>query len=155
VKARGEIRHKSTPAPPEPRVQQQFVRRKNTGSSAQTTTHHHGDGAAFNTNLHAINNSQGHDSSASERIMSQSNSDLDPKSTDEREEEHEIKHFALDKRGDCIDNFITYTTAGFKPRPSYEEILQHQDDSSEQLEITAMIPSHTSNCGTHYIEPPR
>jgi hypothetical protein len=49
--------------------------------------------------------------------MSQSNSDPDPESTDEREEEHEIKHFSLDKRGDCIDNSITYNIAGFKHRP--------------------------------------
>ncbi len=40
--------------------------------------------------------------------MSQSNSDPNPESTDEREEEHEIKHFSLDKRGGCIDNFMTY-----------------------------------------------
>ena len=86
--------------------------------------------------------------------MSQSNSDPDPESTDEREEEHEIKHFLLDKRGDCIDNFMTYNIAGFKHRPSYEEILEQQDDSSEQLEITAMMiqsatqSSNTSEEGT-------
>jgi hypothetical protein len=84
----------------------------------QTTTHHHGDGAAFNTNFHAINNSQLHDNAASERTMSQSNSDPDPESTDEREEDHEIKHFSLDKRGDCIYNFMTYNISGFKHRPS-------------------------------------
>ncbi len=59
----------------------------------QTTTHHHDDGAAFHTNFHAINNSQSHDNVAAERTMSQSNSDSDPESTDERKEEHEIKHF--------------------------------------------------------------
>jgi hypothetical protein len=59
----------------------------------QTTTHHHDYGAAFHTNFHVINNSQPHDNVASERTMSQSNSDQDPESTDEREEEHEIKHF--------------------------------------------------------------
>ncbi len=111
---------KSTLAPPEPRGQRQFVRQENPGSSTQSTTHHHGDGAAFNTNLHAIDNSQLHDSSASERIMSQSNSDPDPESTDKRDEEHEIKIFSLDKRGDCLDNFITCNIAGFKHRPSYE-----------------------------------
>ena len=57
----------------------------------QTTTHHHDYGAAFITNLHAIDNSQLHDNAASERTMSQSNSDPDPESTDEREDEHEIK----------------------------------------------------------------
>jgi hypothetical protein len=57
----------------------------------------------------------------------------DNSASDEREEEHEIKHFSLDKRGDCLDNFITYNIAGFKHRPSYEEILQQQDDSSEQF----------------------
>jgi hypothetical protein len=36
---------------------------------------------------------QPHDNIAAERTMSQSNSDSDPESTDEREEEHEIKHF--------------------------------------------------------------
>jgi hypothetical protein len=83
-------------------------------------------GAAFNTNLHSIDNSQLHDNAESERTMSQSNSDPDPESTDEHEEEHEIKHFSLDKRGDCIDNFMTCNIAGFKHRPSYEEILQQQ-----------------------------
>ncbi len=34
---------------------------------------------------------------------------------------------------------MTYNIAGFKHRPTYEEILQQQDDSSEQLEITAMM----------------
>ncbi len=71
--------------------------------------------------------------------MSQSNSVTDPESTDEREEEYDIKLFSFDKRGDCIDNFMTYNIAGFKHRPSYEEILEQQDDSSEQLEITAMM----------------
>jgi hypothetical protein len=71
--------------------------------------------------------------------MSQSNSDPDPESTDEREEEHKIKHFLLDKRGDCIDNFMTYNVSGFTHRPSYEKILPQQDDSSEQLEITAIM----------------
>jgi hypothetical protein len=145
VKAREESDTKSTPAPPEPRGQQQFVRQKNPGSSTQSITHHHGDGAAFNTNLHAIHTSRLHDSAASERTMSQSNSDPYPDSNDEREEEHEIKHFLLDKRGDCIDNFITYNIAGFKHRPSYEEILQQQDDSSEQLEITAMMIQSATN----------
>jgi hypothetical protein len=105
----------------------------------QTRTHHHGYGAAFNINFHAIDNSQPHNNAESETTMSQSNSDPDPESTNEREEEHEIKHFSLDKRGDCIDNFMTYNNAGFKHRPSYDEILQQQDDSSEQLEITAMM----------------
>jgi hypothetical protein len=105
----------------------------------QTVTHHHDYGAAFHTNFHAINNSQPHDNVSSERTMSQSNSDPDPESTDEHEEEHEIKHFFLDKRGDCLDNFMIYNIAEFKHRPSYEEILQQQDDSCEQLEITAMM----------------
>ena len=99
----------------------------------QTTTHHHDYGAAFNTNFHAIDNSQLHDNAASERTITQSSSDSDPKSTDEREEEHETKHFSLDERDDCIDNFITYSIAGFKHRPSYEEILAEQDDSCEQI----------------------
>ncbi len=64
---------------------------------------------------------------------------FNPESTDEREEEHEIKKNSLDKRGDCIDNFMTYNVSGFKHRPSYEEILQQQDNSSEQLETTAMM----------------
>jgi hypothetical protein len=118
----------------------------------QTSTHHHDYGAAFNTNLHAINNSQLHDNAASERTMSQSNSDPDPESTDEREEEHEIKHFSLDKRGDCIDNFMTYNVAGFKHRLSYEEILQQQDDSREQLEITAMMIQSAKNEGSNTTE---
>jgi hypothetical protein len=84
--------------------------------------------------------------------MSQSNSDPDPESTDEREKEHEIKHFSLDKRGDCIDNFMTYNIAGFKHRPSYEEILQQQDDSSEQLEITAMVIQSATNESSITIE---
>jgi hypothetical protein len=45
----------------------------------------------------------------------------------------------------CIDNYITYNIAGFKHRPSYEEILQQQDDSSEQLEITAMMIQSATN----------
>ncbi len=71
--------------------------------------------------------------------------DSDPESTDKREEEHEIKKISLDKRGDCIDNFMTYNIAGFKHRPSYEENLQQQDDSSEQLEITAMMIQSATN----------
>jgi hypothetical protein len=71
--------------------------------------------------------------------MSQSNSDPDPEYTDEREDEHEIKHFSLDKRGDCIDNFMTCNVSGFKHRPSYEEILQQEVNSNEQFEITAMM----------------
>ncbi len=63
----------------------------------QATTHHHGDGAAFNTNFHAINNSQLRYNVTSENTMSQSNSDPEPESTDEREDEHEIKHFSLEK----------------------------------------------------------
>jgi hypothetical protein len=77
--------------------------------------------------------------------MIQSNSDQDPESTDEREEEHEIKHFSLDKRGGCIDNFMTCNFSGFKHRPSYEEILQQQDNSNEQLEITAMMIQSATN----------
>jgi hypothetical protein len=111
----------------------------------QTTTHYHDYSAAFNTNLHAIDNSQLHANAASERTMSQSNSDPDPESLDEREEEHEINHFSLDQRGDCLDNFMTYNIAGFKHRPSYEEILQQQDDSSEQLEIIAMMIQSATN----------
>ncbi len=84
--------------------------------------------------------------------MSQSNSDPDPESADEREEEHEIKHFSFDKRGDCIDNFMTYNIAGFKHRPSYEEILQHQDDSSEQPEITAMMIQSATNESSNMTE---
>jgi hypothetical protein len=111
------------------------------GSSRPTTTHQPDDGAAFNTNFHAVNNSQPHANVVSERIMSQNNSDTDPESTDEREEEHDIKHFSLDKRGDCIDNFMTYTTS-------------RDSNSSEQLEITAMMiqsttqSSNTSEEGT-------
>ena len=82
--------------------------------------------------------------------MSQSNSDSDPESTDERDEEHEIKHFSLDKRGDCIDNFMTYNIAGFKHRPSYEEILAEQDDSCEQ--ITAMMIQSATNKSSNTIE---
>ena len=115
---------KSTPAPPEPRVQQHRPSQMPSGSSMPTTTHHPDDGAAFNTNFHSVNNSPPHANVASERIMSQNNSDTDPESTDEREEEHDIKHFSLEKRGDCIDNFMTYNIAGFKHRPSYEEILE-------------------------------
>jgi hypothetical protein len=101
----------------------------------QTTTHHHDYGAAFNTNFHAIDNSQLHDNAASERTMSQSNSDPDPESTDEREEEHEIKHFSLEKRGDCIDNFMTYNIAGFKHRPSYAMMIQSAtNESSNTIE---------------------
>jgi hypothetical protein len=81
------------------------------GSSTPTTTNHHDHGAAFHTNFHAVNNSQPHDNVASERTMSQSNSDPDPESTDECEEEHEINNFPLDERGDCIDNFMTYNIA--------------------------------------------
>jgi hypothetical protein len=84
--------------------------------------------------------------------MSQSNSDADPESTYEREEEHDIKHFSLDKRGDCIDNFMTYNIAGFKHRPSYEEILQQQDDFSEQLDITAMMIQSATNESSNTIE---
>ena len=92
------------------------------------------------------------DNVASERTMSQSNSDPDPESNDEREEEHEIKHFSLDERDDCIDNFITYIIAGFKHRPSYEEILAEQDDSCEQLEITAMMIQSATNESSNTIE---
>ncbi len=62
-----------------------------------TTTHHPDDGAAFNTTFHAVDNSQPHANVASERVMSQTNSDTDPESTDEREEEHDIKHFPSKK----------------------------------------------------------
>jgi hypothetical protein len=143
---------KSTPAPPEPPVQQHLARQMPSGSSMPTTTHHPDDGAAFNANFHAVNNSQPHDNVASERIMSQSNSDTDPESTDEREEEHEIKHFSLHKRVDCLDNFMTYNIAGFKQRPSYEEILAEQDDSSEQLEITAMMIQSATKQSSNTIE---
>ncbi len=84
--------------------------------------------------------------------MSQSNSDSDPESIDEREEDHEIKKISLDKRGDCIDNFMTYNIAGFKHRPSYEEILEQQDDSNEQLEITAMMIQSATNTCSNTIE---
>jgi hypothetical protein len=84
--------------------------------------------------------------------MIQSNSDPDLESTDEREEEHENKRFFLDKRGDCIDNFMTYNIVGFKLRPSYEEILQQQDDSSEQLEITAMMIQSATNESSNTVE---
>jgi hypothetical protein len=143
---------KPTLAPPEPRVQQHLARQNNSGSSMQTTTHHHDYGAAFNTNFHANDNSQLHDNAALERTMSQSNLDPDPESTDEREEKPEIKHFSFDKRGDCIDNFMTYNIAGFKHRPSYEEILQEQDDSSEQLEITTMMIQSATNESSNTIE---
>ncbi len=63
---------------------------------------------SLNTKLYAIDNSHVHDNSAAERNMSQGNSDPDPESNDEREEEHEIKNFSLDKRDDWIDNFMTY-----------------------------------------------
>ncbi len=55
------------------------------------------------------------------------------------------RNFPLDKRGDCIYNFMTYNVSGFTHRPSYEEILQQQDDSSEQLEITAMMIQSATN----------
>jgi hypothetical protein len=55
-----------------------------------------------------------------ERIMRQNNSDTDPESTDEREEEHDIKHFSLDTRGDCIDNFMTYNFMTYKRRRKEE-----------------------------------
>jgi hypothetical protein len=103
------------------------------------------DDVAFHNNLHAIDNSQFHDSAAAERTMSQSYSDPDPESTYQREEEYEIKHFSLDKRDDCIDSFMTHNVSGFKHRPSYEEILQQQDDSSEQLKITAMMSQSATN----------
>jgi hypothetical protein len=81
---------------------------------------------SLNINLHAIDKSHLHDISAAERNMSQGNSDPDHKSTDERKEEHEIKHFSLNKRGDYLDNFMTHNVPGFKNRPSYEEILEQQ-----------------------------
>ncbi len=112
-----------------------------------TTSHHPDDGAAFNINFQAVNSSQPHANVASESIMSQSNSDTDPESTDEREEEHDIKHFSLDTRGDCLDSFITYNIAGYKHRPSYEEILAQQDDSSEQI-TAMMIQSATQSSNT-------
>ncbi len=55
---------------------------------------------SLNTKLHGIDNSHVHDNSVAERNMSQGKSDPDPESNDEREEEHEIKHFSLDKRDD-------------------------------------------------------
>jgi hypothetical protein len=47
---------------------------------------------------------------------------------------------------------MTYNIAGFKHRPSYEEILQQQDDSSEQLEITAMMIQSATNESRNTIE---
>jgi hypothetical protein len=132
-----------TPAPPEPQGPQQLVRQK---------THHHRDGAAFNTDIHAIDNSHVHDISTPEKAMSQSNSDPDPESTDKREEERKIKHFSLDKRGDCIDNFMTYNVSGFKHKPSYEEILQQEDNCNEQLETTAMMVQSATNKGSNTTE---
>jgi hypothetical protein len=70
----------------------------------QTATTHHDYGAAFHTNFRDINNSQPHDNVASERIMSRSNSDPDPESTDEREEEHEIKFFSSIKEATVSTN---------------------------------------------------
>ena len=109
------------PAPPEPNGQHRFVRQQNAGNITQTTTHHHNGGAALNTNLHSIDNSNSHDNSAAEKDMSQDDPDPDPAFTNECGEEHEIKHFSLDTRGDCLDNFMTYQVSGFKIRPSYEE----------------------------------
>ena len=106
-------------------------------------------GAALNTNLHAIDNSNSHDNSAAEKDMSQDDPDPDPDPafTNECGEEHEIKHFSLDTRGDCLDNFMTYQVSGFKSRPSYEEILEQQDqeDPDEQIEITAMMIQPATN----------
>jgi hypothetical protein len=90
--------------------------------------------------------------SASERTMSQSNSDPDPESTDERKEEHEIQHFLLDKRGDYIHNFMTYNVSGFKHRPFYEEILQQQDNSNEQFEIAAIMFQSATNKSSNTTE---
>jgi hypothetical protein len=91
------------PAPPEPNELHRFVRQQNAGNITQSTTHHHNGGAALNTNLHSSDNSNSHDNSATE-VMSQD--DPDPAFTTECGEEHEIKHFSLDTRGDCLDDFI-------------------------------------------------
>ena len=66
------------PAPPEPNGLHRFVRQKNDGDITQTMTHHHKEGAALNTNLHAIDNSHSHDNSAAENDMSQDDPDPDP-----------------------------------------------------------------------------
>ncbi len=152
MKVGGGVRHKVNSCPIRPTSPATSRTPEEFRHQHANNTHHHDYGAAFNTNFHAINNSQLQDNAASERTTSQSNSDPDPESTDEREEEHEIKHFSLDKRGDCIDNFMTYNIAGFKHRPSYEEILQQQDDSSEQLEITAMMIQSATNESSNTIE---
>jgi hypothetical protein len=135
------------PAPPEPNGLHRFVRQQNASNITQTTTHHHNGGAALNTNLHTIDNSNSHDNSAAEKDMSQDDPDPDPAFTNECGEEHEIKHFSLDTRGDCLDNVMTYRVSGFKSRPSYEEILeqQEQEDPDEQIEITAMMIQPATN----------
>jgi hypothetical protein len=40
---------------------------------------------------------------------------------------------------------MTYNVSGFKHRPYYEEILQQQDNSNEQFEITAMMIQSATN----------
>jgi hypothetical protein len=40
---------------------------------------------------------------------------------------------------------MTYNVSGFKHKPFYEEILQQEEDSSEQLEITAMMIQSATN----------
>jgi hypothetical protein len=40
---------------------------------------------------------------------------------------------------------MTCNVSGFKHRPSYEEILQQQDNSNEQFEITAMMIQSARN----------
>jgi hypothetical protein len=47
---------------------------------------------------------------------------------------------------------MTYNIARFKHRSSYEEILQQQDDSSEQLKITAMMIQSATNESSNTIE---
>jgi hypothetical protein len=40
---------------------------------------------------------------------------------------------------------MTYNVSGFKHRPSCEEVLQEEDNSNEQFEITAMMIQSATN----------
>jgi hypothetical protein len=137
------------PAPTEPDRLHRFVCQKNAGNITQTKTHNH-NGVRCGTQYQrqAIDSSHSHDTSSADRDMSQNDPNLDRGSTDhDREEEHEIKHFSLDRRGECLDVFITFQVSGFISRPYYEEILQQQnrEDPNEHLEITAMMIQPATN----------
>jgi hypothetical protein len=57
-----------------------------------------------------------------------------------------VQHKGRDLRiTSCIDNFMAYNVSGFKHRPSYEEILQQQDNSNEQFEIITMMIQSATN----------